>query len=544
MALKNALEWNLSRHLLGAKYFVCISGMKTHMYKTILKNSTQLFFVFVVTTLFFALLGEHGGVSAAIQWPEPRPVITFDTDYNYQIGLSVLTTSGDLTYFLKSTYHSGYSFCHLWVTDGSAIGSRDIIEVVYNTNTAHCQHANGMETLPIGSQGLLFNTYTYTDNPNAFYSTDGISATKLLDGPATNLVKIDGQAFFLYTDSVNGLAVWTTDGTPQGTQMIKKLPGSKASAFFNGHELLVLVRFGDGSSWLWKTDGTSQGTVAVRQITNENFYQVSSWIQHEDKVFFMVQSMESDSPLILPWALWSTDGSEAGTYRVFDLPYENARIYYFVSTNNLLFFVMGETSSYLSEENTLWQSDGTEGGTQTVSDASLGTLDTVVAYKDAVYWYNHVDKSFKKTTGRADGVITVLSGYPSNSENILFVQNNLLYLASIHAWVTDGETLTELAGSHDYSHPVSLTGFRGQLFFTIWIEDNATGWEIWKSDGTAEGTGVYADLIPGPDSSYPGIIGVAGGKLYFASRDSEDNYCLWAVDDPYTFSTYIPAVHR
>lgn len=514
------------------------------MRKRSIHISLRLFQSFVIVALFLGLKGDHLGVSAATQWPEPRLIITFDIDDYNRVGLSALVSSGDLVYFKKGTSQFGVNDCHLWVSDGSANGSRDIMRLVYDTNSASCALTIGMESLPIGSHGLLFNTYTYTGNPKAFYSTDGVSAVKLLDGPATNLVKIDGHAYFLYTDSVDGLAVWTTDGTPEGTQMIKKLPGSKASAFFNGQELFVIVRFGDGSSWLWKTDGTPLGTVAVRQITNENFNQVSSWIQHEDKVFFMVQSVESDSPLILPWALWSTDGSEAGTYRVFDLPYENARIYYFVSTNNLFFFVMGETNSYLSEENTLWQSDGTEGGTQTVSDTSLGTLDTVVAYKDAVYWYNHVDTSFKKTTGRADGVTTVLSGYPSNSENILFVQNNFLYLTSTHAWVTDGETLTELVGSHNYSHPVNLKGFRGQLFFTIWVGDSATGFELWKSDGTPEGTDVYADIVAGPDSSYPGILGEVGGKLYFSTEDNDNGYRLWVVDDPYTFSTYIPAVHR
>ena len=43
--------------------------------------------------------------------------------------------------------------------------------------------------------------------------------------------------------------------------------------------------------------------------------------------------------------------------------------------------------------------------------------------------------------------------------------------------------------------------------FTIWVGDSATGFELWKSDGTPEGTDVYADIVAGPDSSYPGILG-------------------------------------
>ncbi len=516
------------------------------MRKNIISIPMRLFYACVIGFQVLALLVNHVDVSAAPQWPEPRVLTTFSSDAKDTVILSALSTSGDFAYFLAEIQHYGdpnFGSCDLWVSDGSPSGVRDIMPVVYDTNAPTCMDI-GKETLPLGIHGLLFDTYTYTGQPKEFYSTDGVNVVKLLDGPATNLVNIDGQVYFLYSDYFNGLGVWTTDGTPQGTQMIKKLPGSKASAYWDGQELLVIVLYGDGSTWLWKTNGTIQGTVAVSQIINQNFYRVSNWTRYKGKAYFMIQNLVSDTPFDAPWALWSTDGREAGTSKVYDLPYGNAIPYFFAGADNLLFLIMGNQANYPSVEYTLWQSDGTATGTQTISDTLLSAPKAVITYKDAMYWYNYPDHSFKKSSGKAGGVKTVLAGYPSNSQNILFVQNNLLYLASMHAWVTDGNSLTELAGPQDYSHPVNLTGFCGQLFFTLMQASSATGLELWKSGDTPQGTGVYADLIPGPDSSNPTIVGVAGDKLYFVTSDSANGIRLWVVDDPYMFRAYIPVVSR
>jgi len=77
--------------------------------------------------------------------------------------------------------------------------------------------------------------------------------------------------------------------------------------------------------------------------------------------------------------------------------------------------------------------------------------------------------------------------------------------------------------------------------------------ELWSSDGTAAGTARFADLLPGPNSSAPGLLAAAAGtslladvapgplsssplsfiasgaNVYFAANDNATGFELWAV---------------
>ena len=61
------------------------------------------------------------------------------------------------------------------------------------------------------------------------------------------------------------------------------------------------------------------------------------------------------------------------------------------------------------------------------------------------------------------------------------------------------------------------------LFYTS--GDNTTGRELWKSDGTAAGTTMVKDIVPGPGSSYPSSNGffsplpTLDGSIYFGAND-------------------------
>ncbi len=55
--------------------------------------------------------------------------------------------------------------------------------------------------------------------------------------------------------------------------------------------------------------------------------------------------------------------------------------------------------------------------------------------------------------------------------------------------------------------------FNGAVYFRA--DDGLHGVELWKTDGTPEGTNIVADLRPGVANAEPGSITVAGGSLYF-----------------------------
>lgn len=58
----------------------------------------------------------------------------------------------------------------------------------------------------------------------------------------------------------------------------------------------------------------------------------------------------------------------------------------------------------------------------------------------------------------------------------------------------------------------------------------ATGWELWRSDGSASGTRRVADLRPGRAGSAPSRLTDAGGAVYFLANDGAHGREMWRSD--------------
>jgi len=78
------------------------------------------------------------------------------------------------------------------------------------------------------------------------------------------------------------------------------------------------------------------------------------------------------------------------------------------------------------------------------------------------------------------------------------------------------------------SSPSQLMIFKGQLFFTATTP--TAGIELWKTDGTVQGTVILKDINPGVDSSSPGPFIQAQGMLYFAAESADYGRELWRTD--------------
>lgn len=69
----------------------------------------------------------------------------------------------------------------------------------------------------------------------------------------------------------------------------------------------------------------------------------------------------------------------------------------------------------------------------------------------------------------------------------------------------------------------------GNLTFFV-ANDNSHGLELWKTDGTANGTQMVMDIAPGAPSAAPEQMTVFNNKLYFTANDQVHGRELWVTD--------------
>src|SRR5262245_6581774 len=88
-------------------------------------------------------------------------------------------------------------------------------------------------------------------------------------------------------------------------------------------------------------------------------------------------------------------------------------------------------------------------------------------------------------------------------------------------------TVTELLKDVNVNGLGSFHGVGGAISGTAYFAatDGDHGRELWKSDGTAAGTALVADISPGPSSSQPYNLTVVDGTLFFTAFGE-----LWKSD--------------
>jgi ELWxxDGT repeat protein len=132
---------------------------------------------------------------------------------------------------------------------------------------------------------------------------------------------------------------------------------------------------------------------------------------------------------------------------------------------------------------------------------------------------------------------------PGNLTNV----NGTLFFSAYDAtgwnlWKSDG-TAAGTVRLHAFGlSPGNFTNVNGTLFFSA--DDGASGTELWKSNGTAAGTSIVKDIYPGttryydyyggpwdvPNSSSPNNLTALNGTLYFTANDSTGGPALWRSD--------------
>ncbi|MEM1181842.1 MAG: ELWxxDGT repeat protein [Acidobacteriota bacterium] len=99
-------------------------------------------------------------------------------------------------------------------------------------------------------------------------------------------------------------------------------------------------------------------------------------------------------------------------------------------------------------------------------------------------------------------------------------------------WRTDGTAegtwlLADIYPGGESSFPKGFTRVGDWIYFVA--SDHSFGRELWRTDGTAEGTELFIDIAPGPTSSTPGFLTALGGDLIFSAWTADLGRELWKV---------------
>lgn len=282
----------------------------------------------------------------------------------------------------------------------------------------------------------------------------------------SNIVKFNNKTYFVATENQDANnQLWESDGTTEGTKIVKHLYNSSYSnavhkCFVMNNKLFIVTDY-----QLWSSDGTASGTIPLADINyNYKYYsfkgKVYYWQNFYDKDVLMVTDGSLEGTKVFKTfqrtntsgavnngiitsqeylyfvaklngvkSLWKTDGTEEGSQSI--IPLELVTLKGEELDNKIVFY---------DESNKLWMSEGTAENTSAYKTLT-STVEGLFKYKNKIYV--DTNQGFLKTDGTAENTFNhtfsadddKLSYYTkSNEDNFLFLKSTVQYSSDVYIY--------------------------------------------------------------------------------------------------------------
>ena len=435
----------------------------------------------------------------------------------------------------------------LWRTDGTEAGTTMLKDIEPGRNGSY------FNKLAVANGNLYFFIVLANDKGNALWKSDGTSGGTVMVtnfdvspyGTVNNMISVNGTIYFSAYDHATGTELWKSDGTEAGTKMVKNIipdpdpdfPGSSNPTSLTNVD--GELYFAANYSAIWKSNGTPEGTVLLESFKGTAVNVGYEFVKANGSIFF------SGNDDIYGDELRKTNGTPGEAVLVKNIvPTPGSNPQNFVEMGGRVYFTAYYNDGFTPIYWNLYRTDGTFAGTKTSGfDRNWDSMELAVHNGELFFQRStmYAGSELWKSTGDYATQVKEINPYapgsgfnPGSDPDHFKSVGQFIYFAATdnvngrELWKSDGtEQGTVLVRDINHlgnSNPDNTVNVNGVLFFTA---DNGTdGVELWKSEGTPAGTVMVKNINPNSNSN-PSFLTNVNGTLYFAADDGVNGVELW-----------------